>query len=111
MLGPKGAGLIRRPMTSGDFARWGSKGKGNWITSYGDSGHVFVVIAGLRFDTSQPDDGNSGPGWSKNVEQGLRERLEERRTPQGRPLVRAVPAPDRPVSRKRAPSGARFFFV
>lgn len=70
-LGPKGAGLVDRPMVSGDFARWGSKGKGNWITTYGDSGHVFVVIAGLRFDTSQPDDGKSGPGWSKDVGKGF----------------------------------------
>ena len=52
VLGPKGAGLVDRPMVSGDFARWGSSGKGNWITTYGDSGHAFVVIAGLRFDTS-----------------------------------------------------------
>jgi hypothetical protein len=71
VLGPKGAGLVDHAMTSGDFARWGSKGKGNWITTYGDSGHVFVVIAGLRFDTSQPDDGNSGPGWSKDVSKGF----------------------------------------
>ena len=71
VLGPKGAGLIDHAMTSGDFARWASKGKGNWITTYGDSGHVFVVIAGLRFDTSQPDDGKSGPGWSKDVSKGF----------------------------------------
>jgi hypothetical protein len=58
-------------MVSGDFARWGSKGKGNWITTWGDSGHVFVKIAGLRFDTSQPDDGKSGPGWSKDVSKGF----------------------------------------
>lgn len=71
VLGPKGAGLIDHSMTSGDFAKWASKGKGNWITTYGDSGHVFVVIAGLRFDTSQPDDGKSGPGWSKDVGEGF----------------------------------------
>jgi cell wall-associated NlpC family hydrolase len=71
VLGPKGARLIDRTMVSGDFARWGGKGKGNWITTYGDAGHVFVVIAGLRFDTSQPDDGRSGPGWSKDVRKGF----------------------------------------
>lgn len=72
VLGPRGARLIKRPMTSGDFSRWGRKGKGRWITVYGDSDHVFVVIAGLRFDTSQPDDGESGPGWSRNVKLGFR---------------------------------------
>lgn len=71
VLGPKGAKLIDRTMVSGDFARWGRKGKGRWITTYGNSGHVFVKIAGLRFDTSQPDDGKSGPGWSKDVSKGF----------------------------------------
>ena len=36
-----------------------------------DRSELFVVIAGLRFDTSQPDDGKSGPGWSKNVSAGF----------------------------------------
>ena len=70
-LGPKGAGLIDSPMPSGSFTRWGNSGKGKWITTYADSGHMFVVIAGLRFDTSQPDDGRSGPGWSKDVSKGF----------------------------------------
>lgn len=71
VLGKKGADILDSPMTSGGFAGWGKKGKGNWITWYGDSQHVFVVIAGLRFDTSMPDDGNSGPGWSKDVRAGF----------------------------------------
>ncbi len=71
VLGRKGAGIIDGPMVSGDFGRLGKRGKGKWITWYGDSGHVFVVIAGLRFDTSQPDDGKSGPGWSKDVNAGF----------------------------------------
>lgn len=72
VLGKKGAGLINSPMPSTGFMRWGKKGKGDWITTYADSGHVFVVIAGLRYDTSLPDDGKSGPGWSKNVRDGYR---------------------------------------
>ena len=71
VLGPKGAGLIDSPMPSGSFTRWGSQGKGKWITTYANSGHMFVVIAGLRFDTSQPDDGKSGPGWSKDISKGF----------------------------------------
>ncbi|MDQ3759022.1 MAG: hypothetical protein M3331_03655 [Actinomycetota bacterium] len=70
-LGPKGAGLISSPMASGGFTNWGRSGKGKWITTYANSGHMFVVIAGLRFDTSQPDDGKSGPGWSKDVSKGF----------------------------------------
>jgi hypothetical protein len=71
VLGPKGAGLIDSPMPSGSFTNWGSQGKGKWITTYANSGHMFVVIAGLRFDTSQPDDGRSGPGWSKDISKGF----------------------------------------
>jgi len=71
VLGPKGADLINSPMPSGSFTNWGRKGKGNWITTYANSGHMFVVIAGLRFDTSQPDDRDSGPGWSKDVSAGF----------------------------------------
>jgi len=71
VLGPKGAGLIDSPMASGGYTSWGSQGKGKWITTYANSGHMFVVIAGLRFDTSQPDDGDDGPGWSDNVSAGF----------------------------------------
>jgi hypothetical protein len=71
VLGDKGARILNSPMPSGSFANWGSKGKGKWITWYANSGHMFVVIAGLRFDTSQPDDGKSGPGWSKDISKGF----------------------------------------
>ncbi len=70
-LGKPGARLIKSPMPSGGFTNVGRKGKGDWITVYANSGHMFVVIAGLRFDTSQPDDGKSGPGWSKDVKRGF----------------------------------------
>jgi hypothetical protein len=71
VLGPKGAGVLDSPLPSGDLAQWGSRGKGGWISVYANGGHAYVVIAGLRFDTSQPDDGASGPGWSKDVKAGL----------------------------------------
>ena len=31
---------------------WGKPGKGKWITVYSNPGHVFLVVAGVRFDTS-----------------------------------------------------------
>ena len=71
VLGPKGAGLLKSPLPSGDFKKWGEPGKGSWITVYYNGGHAFITIAGLRFDTSIPDDGRSGPGWSKDVKAGL----------------------------------------
>lgn len=64
----RAAGLIRRPMTSGQFARWGKRGKGKWVTIYANRGHVFMVVAGLRWDTSYITDGDrSGPGWSRSM--------------------------------------------
>jgi hypothetical protein len=32
--------------------RYGRLGRGRWITVYGNSGHAYMVVAGLRFDTS-----------------------------------------------------------
>jgi hypothetical protein len=71
VLGPDGAGILDSPLDSTDFKSWGERGNGSWITVYTNPGHAYVVIAGLRFDTSMPDDGASGPGWSKDVKGGL----------------------------------------
>jgi hypothetical protein len=46
------AGLISAPMVSGQLARWGEPGPGRWITVYANGGHTFMLVAGLRFDTS-----------------------------------------------------------
>ena len=47
-----GAGLLGAPLTSGDFIGWGDPGAGEWITIYTNPGHIFMIVAGLRFDTS-----------------------------------------------------------
>jgi cell wall-associated NlpC family hydrolase len=46
-----GAGLLDSPLTSGLLAQWGAPGPGRWITIYANGGHVFMEVAGLRFDT------------------------------------------------------------
>jgi cell wall-associated NlpC family hydrolase len=56
-----GAGLLDTPLDSTGFMSWGDAGKGRWITVYTNPGHAFVVIAGLRLDTSGP--GEKGPRW------------------------------------------------
>jgi cell wall-associated NlpC family hydrolase len=56
-----GAGLLNRPLTSGLFMNYGAPGQGRWITIYANSGHIFMVIAGLRFDTS--GQGRAGTRW------------------------------------------------
>ncbi len=45
--------------------RWGEAGAGDWITVYTNPGHAFVVLAGLRLDTSAANDpsGAKGPRW------------------------------------------------
>ena len=58
-----GGGLLDSPLDSSGFMAWGSPGAGNWITIYTASGHMYAVIAGLRFDTGGPGGGN-GPRWS-----------------------------------------------
>ena len=46
-----GAELLDAPLTSGELAHWGAPGPGRWITIYANDGHVFMDVAGLRFDT------------------------------------------------------------
>ena len=57
------AGLLRTPQPSGAFRRYGQDGKGEWITLYAKSGHVFISLAGLRLDTGYNGEGQ-GPRWS-----------------------------------------------
>jgi hypothetical protein len=47
-----GAGLVRSPMPSSEFKKFGQRGQGKWITVYARNGHTFAVIAGLRLDTT-----------------------------------------------------------
>lgn len=47
-----GGGLLRTAMASGGFTSWGRPGSGRWITVYANGGHAYMVVAGLRFDTT-----------------------------------------------------------
>jgi cell wall-associated NlpC family hydrolase len=60
-----GADLLRSPLDSSSFMRWGLKGAGTWMTIYTNPSHAFAVIAGLRLDTSAAGDpsGAKGPRW------------------------------------------------
>jgi hypothetical protein len=64
-----GAGLLSSPMPSGSFVNgWGAPGRGRWITVYANAGHMYMVVAGLRFDTSAVGEKlnrGSGPRWRK----------------------------------------------
>jgi cell wall-associated NlpC family hydrolase len=45
------AGLLSAPEVSGDFESYGDPGPGAWVTIYANAGHVWMTIAGWRFDT------------------------------------------------------------
>ena len=57
------AGLVSSPMTSGAFESWGEAGPGRWITVYANAGHVWMEVAGWRFDTVALSEG--GTRWSQ----------------------------------------------
>ena len=57
------AGVLRSPMPSRGFRKYAKSGDGKWITVWARKGHVFLTVAGLRFDTGwtgQPE----GPRWT-----------------------------------------------
>ncbi len=56
-----GADLLDRTMTSGELEGYGSAGPGRWVTIHANAGHVYMYVAGLRFDTSGQK--QSGSRW------------------------------------------------
>jgi peptidoglycan hydrolase-like protein with peptidoglycan-binding domain len=63
-----GAGLLQQSMPSGGFMNWGDAGPGQWVTLYAKSSHIFMVVAGLRFDTSGRS--NAGTRWQADMRSG-----------------------------------------
>jgi hypothetical protein len=51
---------------SGALESFGAPGPGRWVTIYASADHVFMYVAGLRWDTHNaagPADGSAGIGW------------------------------------------------
>ena len=58
-------GRLRGTYTSDEFRQYGRGGEGDWIDIYARRGHVFLVVAGLRFDTGwNGGSHDTGPRWS-----------------------------------------------
>jgi hypothetical protein len=64
--------IVRENPLAQDYVHWGDPGPGRWVTIYATTSptdHVFVVIAGLRLDTSHhgtdvgPNSNEDGPRW------------------------------------------------
>jgi cell wall-associated NlpC family hydrolase len=58
-----GADLLGYTQVSGQLAHYGDPGPGKWITIYANPEHVFMVVAGLRFDTRNDPEHITGPRW------------------------------------------------
>ncbi|MEJ7796894.1 MAG: peptidoglycan-binding protein [Solirubrobacteraceae bacterium] len=59
------AGLLENSMPSGGFMNWAEEGPGQWITVYAKGSHMYMVVAGLRFDTSGRS--SAGTRWQAST--------------------------------------------
>ena len=63
--------MLKAPLDSSSFMKWGAKGAGTWFTIYTNPSHAFMVIAGLRLDTSRRrrPGGRQGPALASGAAQ------------------------------------------
>jgi cell wall-associated NlpC family hydrolase len=59
------AGYLEAPLASGPLMSWGAPGPGKWVTVYSHEGHVWMVVAGIRFDTSGARE--TGSRWQNGM--------------------------------------------
>jgi hypothetical protein len=59
------AGYLEAPLASGPLMSWGEPGPGKWVTIYSHQGHVWMVVAGIRFDTSGARE--TGSRWQNGM--------------------------------------------
>jgi len=59
------AGYLEAPLASGPLMSWGEAGPGKWVTIYSHQGHVWMVVAGIRFDTSGARE--TGSRWQNEM--------------------------------------------
>ena len=60
-----GAGLLETSRDSTGFESYGGAGAGQWVTIYANAGHAYMVVAGIRFDTSGRS--KSGSRWQTDM--------------------------------------------
>jgi peptidoglycan hydrolase-like protein with peptidoglycan-binding domain len=59
------AGLLDTALDSTDFMSWGERGRGEWVTIRTNPSHAYMIVAGLRFDTSARR--QTGNRWSDTM--------------------------------------------
>jgi hypothetical protein len=62
----RGGNFVTSSMPSGGYMSWKAPGQGRWITTYSNSGHMYMVVAGLRFDTSGAS-ARKGSRWTTQM--------------------------------------------
>ena len=60
-----GAGMLDQALDSTGFMSWGEPGAGTWVTIYAKGSHAYMIVAGLRFDTSGR--ANQGTRWQADM--------------------------------------------
>ena len=60
-----GAGLVDVALDSSGVAAFGKPGAGRWVSVMGNPGHAYMVVAGLRFDTSSSN--QTGNRWTTQM--------------------------------------------
>ena len=59
------AGLLNSALDSTQFMSWGERGRGTWVTIRTNPSHAYMIVAGLRFDTSARR--ATGNRWSEQM--------------------------------------------
>jgi peptidoglycan hydrolase-like protein with peptidoglycan-binding domain len=59
------AGLLSRALDSTGFMSYGDRGRGTWITIRTNPSHAYMIVAGLRFDTSAR--ARTGSRWTEQM--------------------------------------------
>ena len=60
-----GAGLVDVALDSSGIAAFGKPGSGRWVSVMGNPGHAYMVVAGLRFDTTSSN--QTGNRWTRQA--------------------------------------------
>ena len=63
-----GADLLDSPLDSTGFMSWDRRGRGQWVTIRTNPSHAYMIVAGLRFDTSARRE--TGSRWTEDMRSG-----------------------------------------
>ena len=95
------AGMLSYPEDSTGLESWGRKGSARWVTVYTNSGHAWMIVAGIRLDTSPVADpsGLNGPRWrpADRPTAGFQVRHAGGEKT-GKPITAPVPPPPNPLT-------------